>query len=39
MLKAPTERPNAAGYVSVGMIVAVGESEPMDREVLWHPGK
>jgi hypothetical protein len=33
------EPPDAAGYVSVGMIVAVGEPEMMDRVVLWHPGK
>jgi hypothetical protein len=31
------EPPDAAGFVSVGMIVAVGEPEAMDREVLWHP--
>jgi hypothetical protein len=31
------EPPNAAGFVSVGMIVAVGESEEQDREVWWHP--
>jgi hypothetical protein len=31
--------PDAADLVSVGMIVAVGEANEQDREVLWHPGK